>query len=192
MAKRLFLYVLFSASFSAVVGGGLWSCQRIHRASQRVAARHIIGEPPTAVQRIKELTAETIQGGPGVTVGAPGSVFAGIPTDGRATVAVGEWDPRVVAELKQEGIEVGALNEIRSALRDALTAPDPADRIRKLAALRQTYGVTGDPALLARLDGIEAERRGPDSLGDRGRQMVSAFTASVSNLYQGLMKEVNR
>lgn len=186
------MYLLFSASCSAVIGGGLWSYQRVHRAAQRVAARHLIGDSPTATQRIRELTAETIKGGPGVTFGAPGTAFAGIPVEAGPAGAIGEWDPRLVAELKQEGIEVGAINEIRSALRDALTAPDPADRIRKLAELRRKYGVTGDPALLGRLDGIDAEGRTQGTLTGRGRQMMATFTSSIANLYQGLMKEADR
>ncbi len=181
--------LLFSFSCSAVVGGGLWAGQRVHHAAQRVAAHHLVGDPPSTAQRIRELAIETARGGPGVTTGT--GALAGIPLAATPDRA-GDWDPATVAALQREGIDVGAVNEIRSALRDALTSPDPALRLARVNELRAKYGLNADPALLGRLDRIDADGRMHGSLTGRGRALVASVTGSIATFYHGLVAEVDR
>jgi len=192
MLKKMWMYLLFSATCSLVVGGGLWGYERLHHAAQRVAVRHLVGEPTTVADRMKELAVETVKGGPGVEIGAPGTPWAGIPLAAGPHEPVGTWDPRAVEELRQEGVDVSALNEIRAAMREALTNPDPEVRLRQAAILRQKYGVGADPALLGRLDSADAQGRVHVSLTDRGKSAAAALGSSIANLYRSLMGEIDR
>jgi len=190
LSKKILMYCLFTGTCSAVIGGGIWGFERVDHASQRVAARHLIGTPPTATQKIKEIAVEAVKGGPGVIVGT--GAFAGVPLAPVSNERIGTWDPGTVAELQREGIDVTAVNEIRAALRDVLCEPDPNVRKQKALDLRAKYGVTADPALLGRLDRIDARGRVHGTLTEQGKVLIAGMTASIARLYQGLVKEVDR
>lgn len=189
-SRKVLMFCLFYGACSAVVGGGYWGYRRVHLASQRVAARHLLGEPPTGAQRMRELAVEAVKGGPGVTTGT--GAFAGVPAAPVPGERIGSWDARTVSELKREGIDVSDVNEVRAALRAALTEPDPQVRLKKALELRSRYGVAADPALLGRLDALDAGGRASDTMPDRRQGVVGGFVDGIARLYRGLLQEVDR
>jgi hypothetical protein len=172
-----------------VVGGGLWSTFRIRHATQRVAANHLLGGRPGAVQEIREVAVEVIKGGPGVNLGAPGTAFAGVPMAPGMTAPTGGWDPREVDALRQEGIDVSQLNEIRTAMRDALSDPNPQEQLRKTMVLKEKYGLNADPTLLGRLDELDARAHPQVSIADRTEHAWDTLVAAMAKLAHGGSQE---
>jgi hypothetical protein len=99
------------------------------------------------------------------------------------------YDPATVAELKREGIDLTEIAELTALERVALTATDPAARVKAMMELKRRFGMEPDAALLGRLElggGVPKL-----ALTERGRRFVLGMADRVGALYDRFLKEVD-
>ena len=92
-----------------------------------------------------------------------------------------------MAELKQEGIDLASIQEIRDLLRAALTEPDPERRARTALALKQRFGLDADPALYGRLERLKGGWT-KATFSAKGLSLIREMTDRTSALYDALLR----
>jgi hypothetical protein len=187
--QRVFV---FSVAASATVSGG-WAMYRgvvrVQDAARTVAERHRADPAPVPLgTRMREIAREAWSPTMARRDGVASPFGAPVPDSLRANVP--EYDPATVADLRREGIDLASINEIRRMMRTALTAGDPAEKMKMALELKRRFNLEARPDLLGKLDRVGGAER--LTLTGKGRAFVRGVVDSVKGLWGRVLADMDR
>jgi hypothetical protein len=183
--KSFYLVTLFAGSTAVFGYGGFVGYERLKAAHAAVVVNGG-GEKMGTVAMVKNTVVEAVHG-----TRAPARDRLDIPGAPVSEDPVQEYDPKVLAELKQEGINLDDIAAIRSTMRTVLTNPDPEARMKAAMDLKARFGLTANPELLGRLESVDG-MTAKVSWTEKGKRFVKSVCGSVYGSYLKMLGELDR
>lgn len=176
----MFLFLAAAGISAAAFYGAIKGCSRLKKAHAIVTARGSEGIFRTAAATIREaVSGESLSG------------TVGFESQALEEIEGGDLGPRLLEELRREGIDIECLELVRGAARRMLANTDPVTRrAARKEAMDQIRAMGGESERML----AEIERLEKDAAGGKYRppdeSVVRRFIASVRRSYSVLQEEI--